>query len=32
MHAMLRDAGLIDISVNAHARIWRYDDRYQGCC
>lgn len=29
MPALLRDAGLIDISVDAHARIWRCDDRYQ---
>jgi hypothetical protein len=30
MPALLRDAGLIDISVDAHARIWRGDNRYQG--
>jgi ubiquinone/menaquinone biosynthesis C-methylase UbiE len=29
MPALLRDAGLTDISLDVHARIWLHDDRYQ---
>jgi hypothetical protein len=29
MPALLRNAGLIDISLDVHARIWRFTDPYQ---